>query len=157
VAFVVFDIDGVVADVRHRLHHLARRPPDWRAFFGAAAVDPPLAEGVDLAAEYLDTHDLVWLTGRPEFLRPVTEEWLRRQGLPVEPLLMRPAQDRRPAREYKADRLRMVAALGAVELVVDDDPAVAELLTAQGWPVRLAEWVPYSAPLRQAQERDGRT
>ena len=35
----VVDIDGVVADVRHRLHHVADRPKDWRSFFAAAADD----------------------------------------------------------------------------------------------------------------------
>ena len=32
----IVDIDGVVADVRHRLHHLDRRPKNWSAFFAAA-------------------------------------------------------------------------------------------------------------------------
>ncbi len=39
----VFDIDGVLADVRHRLHHVAARPKDWDAFFGAAPQDPHCA------------------------------------------------------------------------------------------------------------------
>lgn len=29
----VFDIDGVLADVRHRLPHVQGRPKDWDAFF----------------------------------------------------------------------------------------------------------------------------
>ena len=49
VPFAVFDVDGVVADVAHRLHHVARRPKDWRRFFAAAPKDPPLAVGIDLA------------------------------------------------------------------------------------------------------------
>jgi hypothetical protein len=32
----VFDLDGVLADVRHRLHFLDRRPKDWDGFFAAA-------------------------------------------------------------------------------------------------------------------------
>ncbi len=39
----VFDMDGVVADVRHRLHHLRRQ--NWSRFFAAADADPLLAEG----------------------------------------------------------------------------------------------------------------
>ncbi len=45
----VFDVDGVLADVRHRLRHVERRPKDWDAFFSAAVDDPPLAQGVALA------------------------------------------------------------------------------------------------------------
>ena len=44
----VFDIDGVLADVRHRLHHLQCRPQRWEAFFTAADRDPLLeADGLD--------------------------------------------------------------------------------------------------------------
>ena len=60
----VFDIDGVVADVRHRLHHLAGRPKDWDGFFDAAADDPPLPTGIALVAELAQRHEIVWLTGR---------------------------------------------------------------------------------------------
>ena len=153
----VFDVDGVVADVRHRLHHVARRPKDWRRFFAAAGRDPALATGVDLAREYARDHDLVWLTGRPEHLRDLTERWLERHGLPAGELYMRPASDRRPAREYKASRLLRIAETGDVRIVVDDDPAVVQMLTEAGWPVHLADWIPYAESLRQSQERDGRT
>jgi hypothetical protein len=153
----VFDVDGVVADVRHRLHHVARRPKNWRRFFAEAAGDTPLAPGVDLAKEYARDHRLVWLTGRPEYLRPVTERWLARQGLPVAELRMRPTGDHRPAREYKAEQLHRLAETGEVSVVVDDDPAVVSRLEQDGWPVRLADWVPYADSLREAQEREGRT
>ena len=33
----VFDIDGVLADVRHRLHFLQCRPQRWERFFSSAA------------------------------------------------------------------------------------------------------------------------
>jgi phosphoglycolate phosphatase-like HAD superfamily hydrolase len=42
----VFDVDGVVADVRHRLRHVAHGRKNWNAFFAAAADDPPLEIGV---------------------------------------------------------------------------------------------------------------
>jgi phosphoglycolate phosphatase-like HAD superfamily hydrolase len=153
----VFDVDGVVADVRHRLHHVARSPKNWQRFFAGAADDPPLETGVELARRWSAEHDLVWLTGRPESLRRVTERWLRDQGLPARRVLMRPASDRRPATLYKADRLDGLARRSRIAVVVDDDPQVAALLTSRGWPVYLADWVPYAEALRQAQESDGRT
>ena len=42
----VVDIDGVVADVRHRLHFIEGRPRQWDRFFAAAGDDPPQPEGV---------------------------------------------------------------------------------------------------------------
>jgi phosphoglycolate phosphatase-like HAD superfamily hydrolase len=153
----VFDVDGVVADVRHRLTYLTRHPKDWNRFFGAAGADPPLEIGVELAREWATRHDLVWLTGRPEHLRRVTEGWLRSHDLPVERLLMRPPDDRRPAKFFKGDRIRALAKQTEVAVVVDDDPEVIAELKRRGWPVYLADWVPRAAALAEAQEREGRT
>ena len=50
-AYAVVDIDGVVADVRHRLAFLDRRPKDWDGFFDAAVEDPLLPEGAAVVAE----------------------------------------------------------------------------------------------------------
>ncbi|WP_433210147.1 hypothetical protein ACQP00_46910 [Dactylosporangium sp. CS-047395] len=156
-SLAVFDIDGVVADVRHRLKYLDRRPKDWGRFFAAADRDPVLDEGVALARSYAESHVLVWLTGRPEYLRDVTAAWLRAAELPADLLFMRPPTDRRPAREFKARQLARMARESAVEIVVDDDPEVVARLRGLGYPVRLADWVPHSSTLRKAQEQEGRT
>src|SRR5256885_13450627 len=93
----VSDVDGVVAAVRHRLHHVAHRPKDWGRFFAAAGRDPLLAPGAALAREYAADHRLVWLTGRPEHLRRVTEDWLARHDPPGGGPLLRPAGAPPPA------------------------------------------------------------
>jgi hypothetical protein len=153
----VIDVDGVVADVRHRLAHLDRRPRDWDGFFGAAADDPPLATGVARVRELAAENDIVWLTGRPEQLRDTTLAWFARHDLPSGRLIMRRGNDRRPARVVKRAELRRLAAGRPVTVVIDDDPAVVRALAADGWPVELAEWVPYTAELGTAQEKSGRT
>ncbi|MGI5181195.1 hypothetical protein ACQEVZ_33315 [Dactylosporangium sp. CA-152071] len=156
-AIAVFDIDGVVADVRHRLRHLDRRPKDWARFFAAADRDPVLPEGVALALRHAADHVLVWLTGRPEHLRPVTDAWLRQAGLPADLLFMRPARDRRPAKDFKAAQLSLLARESQIAVVVDDDPEVIAKLRTLGHPVHLADWVPHSSTLQAAQEQDGKT
>jgi len=153
----VFDVDGVVADVRHRLHHLETRPKDWRSFFAGAAEDPPLAEGVALARRYGAECDLVWLTGRPARLREVTLRWLGRHGLPAGRLVMRGGGDFRPAPVVKLAALATLAEGREVAVVVDDDPAVVDALGGAGWPARLADWVPREPALRRAQHEEGRT
>jgi len=153
----VIDIDGVVADVRHRLHLIQDRPKRWDAFFAAAAEDPPLPAGVDLVRELAADHDVVWLTGRPERTRAVTAAWLADHGLPAEPLLMRKDRDFRPARLAKREELHRLRRRGEIAVVVDDDPAVVDLLAAEGFPVRLADWLPHPRTLDKAQEREGRT
>jgi uncharacterized HAD superfamily protein len=152
----VFDIDGVVADVRHRLHYLESRPKDWGGFFGAAADDPPLAEGVTLAADLAQQHSLVWLTGRPGWLRTVTMHWLAEHGLPAGELFMRGSGDRRPARLYKLGVLRRLASR-EIAAFIDDDAEVVDAAKQAGYPAALADWVPRTPVLSEAQDRLGRT
>lgn len=154
---VVIDVDGVVADVRHRLHHLRAGRPNWPGFFAEAGADPPLAQGVDLARELAGQHRVVWLTGRPEGLRVLTAGWLADHLLPAGRLVMRPAGDHRPARQFKRDALRRLRRTERIVLVVDDDPDVVAMVEREGLTVRLADWVPRTGTLHAAQERYGRT
>ncbi len=155
----MIDIDGVVADVRHRLRHLDGPGPNrWDRFFGAAARDPVLAEGAALVADLARRHDIVWLTGRPERLRGVTEAWLARHGLPAGELLMRADSDHRPAVDYKAGMVRRLRRRPVtIAALVDDDQAVIDAALAERLPAVLADWVPRSDILRKAQDDDGRT
>lgn len=153
----VLDIDGVLADVRHRLHHLQQRPKDWPAFFAAAELDPTLPAGVTLAGELAAAYEVVYLTGRPERHRESTAGWLERHRLPHGALVMRADGDHRPARLAKLDLLTALAAEATVAVIVDDDPAVCAALASAGWPVRLADWMPRPDVLADAQEREGRT
>jgi phosphoglycolate phosphatase-like HAD superfamily hydrolase len=153
----VFDIDGVLADVRHRLHHLQARPQRWNAFFLAADRDPLLEEGATRLRTAQAENDVIYLTGRPERNRALTRAWLARYGLPTGPLHMRPDDDHRPARWVKRETLRRLARIRRIVSVLDDDPAVVATLEADGWPVELATWLPHSSTLQSAQEQQGRT
>ena len=55
----VVDLDGVVADVRHRLHFVQSRPKDWYRFFAAARTDPAHPEGLAVVARLADDHEIV--------------------------------------------------------------------------------------------------
>jgi hypothetical protein len=153
----VVDIDGVVADVRHRLRYLERDPKDWDAFFAAAPLDPSLPEGVDRVGKLLVDHEVVYLTGRPERCRRDTVNWLTAHGLGGHPVLMRRNGDHRPARRIKLRHLDRLATRAPVAIVVDDDPDVCAALRAAGYPVQHADWMTRSATLHVAQEVEGRT
>ncbi|WP_049577493.1 nucleotidase [Streptomyces sp. SBT349] len=157
-SLAVFDLDGTLADVRHRLRFLERRPRDWDGFFGASLEDPPLAEGVALALRHAETSEIAYVTGRPERCRHSTLTWLRRHGLPSGRLLMRRAGDRRPARVAKPELLRRLAAGRTVAVVVDDDLQVCAAYRRAGFHVVHAGWMAEArAVLEEAQEREGGT
>ena len=153
----VFDIDGVLADVRHRLHFVERRPKDWDGFFAAALDDPPLAQGVALARESAKDCDVVYVTGRPERCRADTLAWFARHGLPDGELSMRSGTDRRPARLTKPPLLRRLARGRTVAVVVDDDEQVCDAYEAAGYRVLRARWATQEPVLERAQEDEGRT
>jgi len=153
----VVDIDGVLADVRHRLKFLERRPKDWRGFFGAAAQDPVLEVGRETVARLAEVCDVVYLSGRPEHCRRDTEEWFTRHGLPVGQLLLRRGGDFRPAKEVKVEILRQLAQRAPVTVLVDDDPAVLEAARTAGFDVLPATWMGSAPVLTEAQENDGMT
>lgn len=155
-SWVVFDIDGVVADTHHRIGHLTRRPSDWDGFFAAAVRDPPLPEGIALVHEKMRTHRIAWLTGRPDSIRLLTTRWLEAQGLPHDHVYMRSRRDRRPAAVFKAERLAMLTHHARIDLIVDDDPAVVRALRLAGWLVLHATWALPENGLHTAQ-RSGRT
>ena len=157
----VIDLDGVVADVRHRLRHLESKPKDWDAFFAAARDDEAHAEGLAIVDRLAQDHEIVFLTGRPAHLREATVEWLGRFGFGGHRLVMRPERDRRPAAVVKLERLEDLARERSIGVVVDDDPRVLDAARKAGYPVFVADWEARSAEstkaLRDAQESEGRT
>jgi phosphoglycolate phosphatase-like HAD superfamily hydrolase len=152
--YVVIDLDGVLADVGHRLHHLEGRPKDWAAFFAGLDDDPLLPEGLAVARRLSEEHRVVYLSGRPERTRARTQAWLERHGVPRGRLLLRGDHDRRPARVLKVGVLRRLAAGAEVAVLVDDDPQVCAAARAAGFAVLEATWARPQPTLLEAQEGD---
>ena len=157
----IVDIDGVVADVRHRLHHITTRPKDWEAFFDAAVDDPPHEQGLRVVRTLARDHEIIYLTGRPARLRRATDEWLARHGIGGHTLLMRADGDRRPAAQVKVQLLQRLARTREVAVVVDDDAQVLAAVRAAGFTTFPADWeqraLDEDRALEAAQEREGRT
>jgi sugar phosphate isomerase/epimerase len=87
---IIFDIDGTLANVDHRVHHLRGDDKDWGAFFAAADADRPHDEIAYLNRMLAaDPHNVVLIvTGRPERQRAATLDWLERHQLDRTALLM---------------------------------------------------------------------
>lgn len=138
----VVDIDGVIADVRHRLHFVKGSPRDWDGFFDAAAFDGVLSQGRAWIDEALASDlDIVYLTGRPERCRAATQDWLAEHGFPTATLLMRGDRDRRPARLLKVQALVELQRSMEVVSFLDDDPVVVEDACRAGFPAVHAAWM----------------
>lgn len=90
--FVVFDLDGTLADGAHREHYVTRPvgEKDWRRYFAACYGDKPKRPIVDtLRALKAAGHDVEIWTGRSNEVADKTTKWLADHGLDGIPMRSR--------------------------------------------------------------------
>ena len=94
---VLFDLDGTLANVEDRVHHLYKEEKDWKAFFEALDGDTPIGPVISFYKKlwYHTDYTIYILTGRPERYREKTIAWFKAHDIPIEKLLMRPSGDSR--------------------------------------------------------------
>ena|ERR1019366_3500801 len=94
--WVIFDLDGTLADIGHRLHHIKKEPADWDAFNKECLHDHPMRDIVKLLHVVHQTgYSVAILSGRDNAYRSLTEQWLRSLGITWSKLLLRPHGDHR--------------------------------------------------------------
>lgn len=129
---VIVDIDGTLADVTHRLHHVRGRRKKWKKFFALMSEDKPISEVItrvqDLAGEY----NIYLVSGRPDDYRDITTEWLKLHDVPYEALYMRRAGDFRPDDIVKQEILDEHFDKHNIELVIEDRPRVIRMWKSNG-------------------------
>lgn len=74
----IFDIDGTIADLSHRLHLIQKTPPDWDAFYDLCHRDSPISHVLDVANALSHDTDVIFVTGRSERCREATMNWLKK-------------------------------------------------------------------------------
>lgn len=98
----LFDIDGTLADNRHRLHYMERDEIDWDEFEKQCVKDIPIEATCTIAAMAAQAEFQVWLwTARSENVRKETEQWMRNAGVHFDQLLMRPIGEDIPGIQLK--------------------------------------------------------
>lgn len=127
---VLFDIDGTLANVEDRVHHLHGERKNWRGFFEAMHGDKPIEPVVSLYHklwEHTD-YEIYLLTGRPEKYRAMTMEWCKKHKIPVKKLLMRATYDPREDFVIKEEILHQLQDEGhTVAFVVEDRNSVVAM------------------------------
>ena len=130
---VAIDIDGVVADPRHRVHFLVNGL-DWSGFYGRVLDDPPISKGVALVQDLASRYRIVWTTARDASCRSDTLIWLQRYcPIPQDDVLlyMRFGGDPRASSELKVEVFQSIEDLA---FIVDDDLRVVLAASRAGIP-----------------------
>jgi len=132
---VIFDIDGTLADIRHRRGFLEGERPDWNRFNAAMGDDTPNAPVMTLYKSLWETgqFDMVLASGRNERHRRVTEQWLIWNEIPFGRILMRADKDSRADHIIKQEILDMLLAEGRqIAFTVDDRQQVVDMWRRNG-------------------------
>lgn len=131
---IICDLDGTLANIEHRLHHVKGPTKDWDAFFEGISDDTvvgPIADILDMYA--FDETTVLLCSGRPEQCREKTVEWLSRNDVEYTKLYMRPDDDRRPDHIVKSQILDGIIADGYEPIfVLDDRPSVVNMWRTRG-------------------------
>lgn len=88
---VIFDLDGTLCDISHRRHFVTGEgKKDWKGFYSGISGDIPNKAVDELYMMVDQKYPVIFVSGRPEDYRKVTEEWLDNLGYCYDLLLMRP-------------------------------------------------------------------
>jgi phosphoglycolate phosphatase-like HAD superfamily hydrolase len=134
---VVFDIDGTLANIEHRLAFVQSKPKNWTAFDAGIPndlVNPYVAEAFhSLKAA---GNEIIFASGRNERSRNVTMTWLQNNNFwnYTAKLYMRKADDFRSDDIVKREILdEIVADFGKKpDMVFDDRPRVVRMWREAG-------------------------
>lgn len=143
---IIVDIDGTIADLSHRLHHIRpegsvhghKEKRDWDAFKAATAYDA-LHEDIAailhvFAATLGKAIKFIYVTGRMDDTRQATLEWLEKHELPEGPVYMRKAGDFRDDSVVKGEIVDLIGLKpDDVWFVLDDRDRVVSMWRERGF------------------------
>ena len=148
--YIIFDIDGVLADCSHRLKYIKGEKKDYDKFYSADEIwkDEILPEGhwiFDFAYEWVQQRSahfqIVFLTARNESRKIATKAWFMESfsqlitekihGMSSK-IFMRSKNDYRPAHQVKEDLIKKHIGFENILFAFDDDDKVNEMYAKHG-------------------------
>ena len=144
--YIVFDIDGVLADCSHRLHYIQGEDKDYEKFYSDEEImkDKPIPYvGAIMGAydsfneycvEEAEVHCIL-ISGRNEKCRQATIKWLEEKHhtfVDEDELFLRSENDYRPAHEVKEDLIKKHIGFENILFAFDDDGQANEMYKKHG-------------------------
>jgi len=133
----IFDLDGTICDVRHRLHYITTHPQNWDAWNKGLIYDTP-----NLAVECIYKSlfatksvmgvELFFVTGRSNDYRELTTEWLKTFGFEWDALYMRKHRDNRDDTIVKDEIAAEIEKTHNILGVFDDRKKVVDMWIKRG-------------------------
>ncbi len=130
---VIFDLDGTLCDISHRLHYIKGEKKDYDAFHAACVDDVPKSNILQILFSLQDCgHAIEIWSGRSDSVWSETELWLFRNGINIKhtPLKMRLHGDYTPDQELQRYWLHGLDV--KPNLVFDDRQRVVDMWREEG-------------------------
>lgn len=150
----IIDIDGSVANLTHRLHHIQNGNRDYDAFHEEVLDDSPIDEVIAVVHSLRDRFGkqaMVFVSGRGELCREDTTKWLEHYVGEYGALYMRQAGDFRKDTIIKAEILEDLISDGYDPwLAIDDREDIVKLWRENNIKTfHCSDWQNNTKPLRQ--------
>jgi predicted kinase len=120
---VLCDIDGTLADGRHRERFVQGDKKDWDSYYSLLEHDAPIDLVARWVRELFKDHTVCIVSGRPDTYQKKTIAWLDKHEIPYHWIFMRPGNDKRPDVQIKNDILKNIPK-DKIFMAIDDRPCV---------------------------------
>lgn len=133
----VFDLDGTLADINHRLKWIHDGYKNWNKFLESCDEDSPNQWVIDLFDMCRQVGTVIVLSGRNDVVKKKTIAWLIEHNIMYDYLLMRKEKDYRPDEIIKKEMLKnfLRDQNYKVQFIVDDRQRVVDMWRANGYNV----------------------
>lgn len=134
---IICDVDNTLLDITHRFHFLDGENTDWDSFLNEEEIrkDKPISDVVELINCLGRFYPIIFITGRNEGTRAITEEQLNNVLSPWvrSELYMRTDRDWRKDTEIKKELYeKYVQPKYQIIAAFDDKPSVIDLWRSLG-------------------------
>ena len=131
---VVFDVDGTLSDMTHRLHNLGRTPRGIDEFREKTKNDRPNRDIIWLSRLfYVMNMNVIICTARESYVRDFTIDWLIENNVEFDDIFMKADNDDRDDTVVKKEMLAKIREVWGEPLFwFDDRTKVAKAIREEG-------------------------
>jgi len=131
---IIFDLDGTLANIDHRLHYIKTKPKNWDAFFASVIYDRPNDSIVEVCKDLARAGNRIIISsGRSDVCEAATVEWLEEVGITYDAIYMRPKNLFIDDADLKRRMLGVIRQDGFDPvLVFDDRQRVVDMWRSEG-------------------------
>lgn len=135
--YIIFDLDGTLCNVDHRLHYISGDEKDWGSFNAACKYDVPYTKIEAIYRKMCNDNSAtnfpaIFMSGREEKYRKETEFWLNKFRLIPDNLLMREIGDYRSDVDVKKELLQKYVREAPVLFILEDRSKVVKMWRSIG-------------------------